>query len=1067
MQNILQDALQQVLNEGRKIVIPIAVIRDITQDILSYVPIKQNVQTSARENPVQFVEAVYRGISPHINNNNIHKEDLARNIGTFVISGGKTSNSNDRIHSGIQYNSLFHNAFIGPTQNYPHGSVSFSFSSSTTYEARRRASEHAAKLVNEIKNVVLPKIRIMRKMAETIKKIQSLGSDVQSNPSLSHEQNLENFLYQLYLIEENNKRQQYNSEGFNFEGYDREGYNRAGFNAEGFNREGFNSEGFNAEGFNREGFNSEGFNAEGFNSKGFNAEGFNSKGFNREGFNREGVDAAGFNREGFNAEGFNRAGFNREGFNRAGFNREGFNAEGFNRAGFNREGFNSEGYDRNEFDRNGIHKKTGTLFNAEGYNREGYDREGFNRAGFNREGFNRAQFKRARFKIEGYDREGYNREGYNREGYNREGYNREGYNREGYDREGYNRNEFDRNGIHKKTGTLYDTHGRDVFGNYPQSHESEATRSAQDPLARTKEFLDKNGMKYKVKNGQIFITNPQKEVEEFIKRNNIEITIDKNGNNILRLNPRNIIEVSVLDQDANLESENERVAREGRAGQASALENQEEQESVPFEEGHTPPENTGSQQTVDEIERELQSETPYNNPLVYYRNYNRERVERYNQQHPDNPIISNEDYQRLNEEDPDGAAEIRRLFNSLNADQQEAVSYDREYFNGLKTASLENNVPRFQLTNIKLEHQPEQPEQPGSEGILEEGVKKEIQEILKKAKSLESSEWMKDPKLKQFFDDMVSRLEQQLYNDQMNPAQPGQERIPGIWNIGVEGRYNVNDRISLKGGLESEIKEEGAGSKLSGGSFGAEYKFGGPKGRGSKLTGIPNYQPNPHVSNAPYTSNKLNLDPFTLEQQSQYDKPFQHDLFEHYKRQQSEPIKELKLNEEDPPIYIRQEDGKEFSFPNYYRGRHPFGEAYEEWLIDEYEQRRNAHVPPPNWSPPPRPTPIVTRTPRTAGWTGNSTGNSTESSTGSSTTGTQGQPLGNTPYTRKIDRTLLDERLRQLALLKKMINEKRKVGNFLYSYRPQFQSRNINNDIMLNQIYHQINQRNLNIGNFL
>jgi hypothetical protein len=108
--------------------------------------------------------------------------------------------------------------------------------------------------------------------------------------------------------------------------YDTEGYDYKGFNAVGLDREGYNREGFNGSGVDREGYNREGYNQEGYNRLGFNIDGFNKEGFNSDGYDIHGFDANGYNEHGFDREGYNKDGYNEEGYNREGFDSEGYNA---------------------------------------------------------------------------------------------------------------------------------------------------------------------------------------------------------------------------------------------------------------------------------------------------------------------------------------------------------------------------------------------------------------------------------------------------------------------------------------------------------------------------------------------------------------------------------------------------------------------------------------------------------------------------------------------------------------------------------------------------------------------
>jgi hypothetical protein len=85
---------------------------------------------------------------------------------------------------------------------------------------------------------------------------------------------------------------------FDSNGYDFRGFNKNGVNAQGYNRLGFNAQGYNAEGYNAQGFNAQGYNAQGFNAKGYNAQGYNSMGFNAKGFNVDGYNMQGVDKDG-------------------------------------------------------------------------------------------------------------------------------------------------------------------------------------------------------------------------------------------------------------------------------------------------------------------------------------------------------------------------------------------------------------------------------------------------------------------------------------------------------------------------------------------------------------------------------------------------------------------------------------------------------------------------------------------------------------------------------------------------------------------------------------------------
>jgi hypothetical protein len=60
---------------------------------------------------------------------------------------------------------------------------------------------------------------------------------------------------------------------FDSNGYDFRGFNKNGINAQGYNRLGFNAQGYNAKGYNAQGYNAQGFNAEGYNLQGLDKNG--------------------------------------------------------------------------------------------------------------------------------------------------------------------------------------------------------------------------------------------------------------------------------------------------------------------------------------------------------------------------------------------------------------------------------------------------------------------------------------------------------------------------------------------------------------------------------------------------------------------------------------------------------------------------------------------------------------------------------------------------------------------------------------------------------------------------
>lgn len=100
-----------------------------------------------------------------------------------------------------------------------------------------------------------------------------------------------------------------------------------------------------------------------YDTEGYDYHGFNVSGVDREGYDRQGFNTAGIDREGYNQDGYNQAGYNRQGYDTNGFNKDGYKADGYNAAGYDRDGYNATGYDQDGYDREG--------FNVAGYNAAG------------------------------------------------------------------------------------------------------------------------------------------------------------------------------------------------------------------------------------------------------------------------------------------------------------------------------------------------------------------------------------------------------------------------------------------------------------------------------------------------------------------------------------------------------------------------------------------------------------------------------------------------------------------------------------------------------------------------
>jgi hypothetical protein len=93
------------------------------------------------------------------------------------------------------------------------------------------------------------------------------------------------------------------------------------------------------------------------------------------------------------------------------------------------------------------------------YAEDGHDIEGYDARGFDFDGIHRETGTE-------FDSEGRAQNGtaYNHDGYDVDGYNRSGYNEDGYDSEGYDDRGFDCDGTHRDTGTDYDEDGYDIHG---------------------------------------------------------------------------------------------------------------------------------------------------------------------------------------------------------------------------------------------------------------------------------------------------------------------------------------------------------------------------------------------------------------------------------------------------------------------------------------------------------------------------------------------------------------------------------------------------------------------------
>jgi hypothetical protein len=142
--------------------------------------------------------------------------------------------------------------------------------------------------------------------------------------------------------------------------YDSEGYNADGYNMAGFDREGYNPAGFDADGYDREGYDHWGFDREGYDSDGYNSDGYNSDGYNSDGYNADGYD-----RYGYNADGYDRYGYNSDGYDEDGYDRNGYNEDGYDRNGYDSDGYDSDGYDSDGYDNDDNHRNGGTRADRE------------------------------------------------------------------------------------------------------------------------------------------------------------------------------------------------------------------------------------------------------------------------------------------------------------------------------------------------------------------------------------------------------------------------------------------------------------------------------------------------------------------------------------------------------------------------------------------------------------------------------------------------------------------------------------------------------------------------------
>jgi hypothetical protein len=120
--------------------------------------------------------------------------------------------------------------------------------------------------------------------------------------------------------------------------------------------------------------------------------------------------------------------------------------------GLDRQGYDVDGW--NGKDENDMKNKNGTLYGADGFDRDGWDAEGYGKDGFNVYGWNR-------------DGQNVNKTNYDSNGFGIDGLHKDTgtqFDSNGYDRDGYDEDGWDINDNHKDTKTKFDGNGYDRGG---------------------------------------------------------------------------------------------------------------------------------------------------------------------------------------------------------------------------------------------------------------------------------------------------------------------------------------------------------------------------------------------------------------------------------------------------------------------------------------------------------------------------------------------------------------------------------------------------------------------------